>query len=198
MIIGLSSRKRCGKDTLTKIFIRKFAEHGIFSKRYAFADELKRELDPLFLLNSGESAFTEDPVEKELMRGVFIEYGTGYWRNKDPDHWIKKVAAQIKKEEKPHVSIISDARFAANEIPWIQNQGGKVIYLARIKDDGTEFPPAGKDEEENDAPLRNLADFCLSWEDFHDNLDNLAIIGEKWFYEIFGDQLDELRAKFPL
>lgn len=198
MIIGLSSRKRCGKDTLTKIFIRKFAEHGILAKRYAFADELKRELDPLFLLNAGVSAFTENLVEKELLRPTFIAWGTGYWRNKDPDHWIKKVAAQIKKEEKPHVACISDARFAVNEIPWIQNQGGKVIYLSRLKDDGTEFPPAGKDEEENDAPLRNLADFCLSWEDFHDNLDNLAIIGSEWFYEIFGSQLDELRAKFPL
>lgn len=196
MTISFAGKARVGKDVATKIFISLFAKEGILAKRYAFADELKKELDPLFLLNAGVSSFSEDSIQKELMRGVFVAYGTGFWRKKDPDHWIKKVSAAIKNFERPHVSIISDNRFP-NELHWVQ-QNGKVIYLARIKKDGQEMPFGSKDEEENDPFLRQNADYFCKWEDCGDNLEKLANIGEAWFYEIFGNQLETLREKYPI
>lgn len=188
IIYGISGKKRVGKSTITQGFINHFEKLGLRAKNYAFADELKKELDPLFLLNAGVSAFTEDPVEKELVRKVLISYGTGYWRNKDPDHWIKKLAAQFKKDEgEVDVAIISDARFAQNEIPWIKSLGGKIIYLIRIDDEGNEFPPAGIDEETNDPELRKSADFIFSWGNYSNNLEKCYYTASNWLEEILAN-----------
>jgi len=184
-IYAVAGKKRVGKSTLTQGFINHFEKLGLRAKNYAFADELKKELDPLFLLNAGVSAFTEDPVEKELCRGVMIAYGTGYWRQKDPDHWIKKLAAQLKKDEgEVDVAIISDARFAQNEIPWVKSLGGKIIYLIRTDDEGKEFPPAGIDEEINDPELRKAADFIFSWGNYENNLEKCYYTASNWLSEI--------------
>lgn len=185
IILGIAGKKRVGKSTLTQGFINQYEKMGLRAKNYAFADELKKELDPLFLLNAGVSAFTEDPVEKELLRPSLIAYGTGYWRNKDPDHWIKKLAAQFKKDEgEVDVAIISDARFASNEIPWIKSLGGKIIYLIRTDDDGNEFPPAGVDEEINDPLLRKEADFIFSWGNHNNNLEKCYYSAANWLDDI--------------
>lgn len=185
IIYGISGKKRVGKNSLSQGFINHFEKLGLRAKNYAFADELKKELDPLFLLNAGVSAFTEDPVEKELVRKVLISYGTGYWRQKDPDHWIKKLAAQLKRDEgEVDVAIVSDARFAQNEIPWIKSLGGKIIYLIRYDDNGNEFPPAGIDEEMNDPELRKSADFIFSWGNYKDNLEKCYYTASSWLDNI--------------
>jgi hypothetical protein len=196
MTLSFCGKARAGKDVATKIFLSLFAKEGILAKRYAFADELKKELAPLFLLNAGMSPFSEDPLEKELMRPCMVAYGTGFWRKKDPDHWIKKVSAAIKNFERPHIAILADNRFP-NELCWVK-ENGKALYLARTKEDGTEYPPANKDEEENDPFLRQNADYFLQWQNCEDNFEKLANIGEAWFYEIFGNQLEILREKYPI
>lgn len=195
MIYLISGNARSGKDTATKCFIDNFAKNGILAKRYAFADELKRQLDPLLLLNFGISAFTEDAKEKSLIRDLMISYGK-MCRNIDPDYWVKIVAAKIKKEEKPCVAIISDCRYP-NEFQFFAPPK-KLIHITRLDDNGEPFPPVGPDEKTFNPVLEKNADNRLICKDFHDNLENLAIIGSEWFYEIFGSQLDELRAKYPL
>ena len=198
-ILGLGGKKRVGKNTLANAFIKIFAAKNILAKQYAFADELKKELDPLFLLNAGVSAFTEDPLEKELVRKTLISYGSGYWRIKDPDHWIKRLAQNLDNQSLPHIALITDARFASNEIPWIQKQGGKIIHISRFQDNGEEFPPAGEDEERNDPLIKNMADFRFSWNNFNDNLENCYYTAAQFFNEIFAPQ-DILRWQqdFPI
>jgi len=44
MIIGVSGVARSGKDTLANNFVKIFKKIGIKAKRYALADELKREV----------------------------------------------------------------------------------------------------------------------------------------------------------
>ena len=183
MILAISGKKRVGKNFLSQGLINQLEKMGLRAKNYAFADELKKELDPLFLLNAGVSAFTEDPAEKELCRSVMIAYGTGYWRKKDPDHWIKKLAAQLKKDEQVDVAIISDVRFP-NEINWLKSIGGKIIYLIRKDDSGNEFPPAGIDEETNDPILRKEADFIFSWGDYSNNLEKCYYTAANWLDDI--------------
>ena len=198
LILGIAGKKRVGKNSLANIFLDIFAAKNIYAKQYAFADELKKELDPLFLINAGVSAFTEDPTEKELIRGVLIEYGTGFWRKKDPDHWIKRLEQNINAAI-PHIVIVTDVRFASNEAPWVKKNGGKLIYLDRLDDSGKFFPPAGKDEEENNPKLMNQADFIKVWNNFSNSSDSTGYYkGEQFFNEIFSqEQITKWQKDFP-
>lgn len=181
-----------GKNTLANCFIKKLNELGISAKSYAFADELKKELNPLFLLNAGISAFTEDPYEKELIRKTLISYGTGYWRQKDPDHWIKRLEETFKSEDDPpQVRIITDLRFASNELPWVKKNGGTVIHLSRYTDNGDLFPFAGEDEMLNDPLIEELADEKIKWNDYHDSVSTCYYKGEQFFNQIFGSRISE-------
>lgn len=196
--IAIAGRKRVGKNTLTDAFIKQFAERGIFAKQYAFADELKRELDPLFLLNAGVSAFTEDPLEKELIRKTLISYGTGYWRTKDPDHWIKRLEQTLAKNQTPHLAIVSDLRFHSNELPWVKKNGGMSIHLSRYNDNGDLYPCAGEDEMLNDPILEKMADFKLKWNNYHDDLSSCYYKATQFFQELFADKIPQWQNDFPL
>ncbi len=197
-IIGITATKRSGKDSLCKGMIDVFADKGILAKRYAFADELKKELNPLFLLNSGVSAFTEDEVEKELVRPTLIAYGTGFWRKKDPYHWLKKVESAIKKDKQPHIAIIPDVRFPEDEGKWVKDNGF-LIHLTRFDDDCACCPPAGEDEAFNDPILKKMSNYCHEWETFGE--DNLVqcYYHARWIVDsIFTDKISQWQNDFPI
>lgn len=191
----ISGTARSGKDFLTQSFIKQFAANGILARRYAFADELKRQLDPLLLLNLDISAFTEQAEEKKLIRPILLAWGQ-ICRNIDPDHWVKGVAKKIKDFYKPHIAIISDVRYL-NEFEYFSGEK-KLLHVTRLDDNGNPFPPVGVDEEKNDPILIAAAEKRIICEDFHENSEKLAIIGKQFFYEVFGDQLEDLRAKYPI
>lgn len=198
-VIGITATKRSGKDQLCKALTKSLAEKNILAKRYAFADELKRELDPLFLLNAGISAFTEDPVDKELIRPTLISFGTGFWRKKDPNHWLKKVIAAIKNDPVPHIAIISDVRFPDNEAKWVKDNGF-LIHLERYDDFGYSCcPPAGEDERINDPILKKMSNYCHKWKTFgEDNLiqcyyDSMQIVKTQ-----FADKISTWQQDFPI
>lgn len=197
-IVSVSGRKRSGKNSLANDFIKEFAAKNILARQYAFADELKKELRPLFLLNAGVDSFTEDPVEKELLRRVFISYGTGYWRAKDPDHWIKKLEKTLAENETPHVAILTDTRFYSNELPWVEKNGGITIHLSRYDDSGDLYPCAGEDEMANDPILEEKAKFALKWNNFHDNTDSRYYKSKQFFNQIFADKISQWQKDFPL
>lgn len=198
LIIAICGRKRVGKNTLCNSFLDKFKNLGIYAEQYAFADELKKEINPLFLLNAGVSAFTEDPIEKELIRKTLISYGTGYWRIKDPDHWVKRLSENLSNNPNPHIAIITDCRFASNELPWVKRNGGISIHLSRFTENGDEFPPAGEDEEVNDPPLKQMADYKISWDSYNNNLDRCYYESSKFFDQIFDEnQIKTWQKLFP-
>lgn len=195
--LGICGKKRVGKNTLGDALNKFLSARNINVKQYALADELKRELDPLFLINAGVSAFTEDPTEKELVRGTLISYGTGFWRKKDPDHWIKRLEQNINASI-PHVAIVMDVRFASNEAPWIQNNGGILIHLDRIDETGDFFPPAGEDEAYNDPLLKYMAHHKLIWNSYNNNLDRCYYESSKFFDQIFDEnQIKTWQKLFP-
>ena len=68
MIIGISGVARSGKDTLANNFVKIFKHLGIKAKRYAFADELKREVKPFLKKHSGLDSFTQDDEVKKMIR----------------------------------------------------------------------------------------------------------------------------------
>lgn len=194
--IGIAGKKRTGKNTLGESLIKFLSARNVNVKQYALADELKKELDPLFLLNAGISAFTEDSVDKELVRKTLIAYGTGFWREKDPDHWIKRVEQNINAAI-PHIAIVTDVRFASNEAPWIKDDG-ILLHVDRVNEAGEYFPPAGPDEAYNDPILKEMADHKLLWESYNDNLNECYYKGEQFFNGIFSqEQITTWQKDFP-
>lgn len=197
-IIGITATKRSGKDSLCKGMIDVFADKGILAKRYAFADELKKELNPLFLLNSGVSAFTEDEVEKELVRPTLIAYGTGFWRKKDPYHWLKKVESAIQEDKTPHIAIIPDVRFPEDEAKWVKDNGF-LIHLKRFDNVGCYCPPAGEDEAKNDPILEKISDYRHEWETFGvDNLIQCYYHARQIIEDNFADKISQWQNDFPI
>lgn len=194
-IIFLTSTARSGKDSITQGFIRALEKQGIFAKRYAFADELKKKLDPLLLLNHNISAFTEDSAEKPLIRGMLLAYGQ-MCRKIDENHWVKTVEKAIKSAEKPHLAIVSDCRYI-NEFNYF---GGEkfLLHITRYDEDNKEYPPIGTDEEINNPILKKEANFPFSWEDCGDNKEILYYKGEQLMTNLFEHKFSEWQTIFPL
>jgi hypothetical protein len=139
IIIGFGYKARHGKDTAVKAIVEARAElYDV--RRYAFADELKREASQLdqyeWCLRHGipydENPAMDDPLcqTKDGKQRAFLQwYGTEYRRAKDPYYWVKRLAARIA-AEKPQVALISDMRFK-NEFFWVKSQDGYTVKVSR-------------------------------------------------------------------
>jgi len=195
MILFCSGNARVGKDSITQGFIRALEKQGILAKRYAFADELKKKLDPLLLLNHGISAFTEDPIEKALIRPILLAYGQ-MCRKIDPDYWVKIVAAKIKSSEIPHIGICSDLRYL-NEYNYFVGEKF-LLHVTRYDESGNEYPPVGTDEEINNPILKKSANYTFSWENCGDNKEILYYKGEQLITNLFEHKFPEWKTIFPL
>jgi len=121
-ILGLTGRKRSGKDTFAQYLVR----YAGFA-RVAFADELKREVAEMIGI-----AVEELEQHKERYRGMLQDYGTRK-RYEDPTHWIAKAAAHIDWLEDTYGVwrvVVADVRFP-NEASWVRARGGGVVRLIR-------------------------------------------------------------------
>ena len=154
-VIGLCGVARCGKDSFGSFLVS--SNKKIF-KKASFAYELKKELDPFLKEKLGISAFTEDPVEKEIIRPMLICWGTDIVREKiDKNRWIKKIKQKVlENSQQGFITIVPDVRFM-NEIEWI-NADGISIY---IHQDGCET--RGHIEQET-ITLKNKTTHYFEWE----------------------------------
>ena len=100
MILGLTGLARCGKDTFCKYARDYLKSNNYESKRLAFADELKKDVDAFLIEKLGISAFTEVTEEKEIIRPMLTTWGTEIMRKKDDLHWVKKVEEVINENQK--------------------------------------------------------------------------------------------------
>jgi len=194
-IVSIAGKARSGKDSICQAFIKQLADNGILAKRYAFADELKKELDPLILFNFGISAFTEDEEEKKLIRPLLVTYGTELWRKVDLDHWIKKVEAAIKNDPRPHVACVSDTRFP-NESNWCIKNGGYLLHIDRLDETGQKIPPASEDERIYDEVLYLDSHYRFEWPTYGINDPKIEQEGRKLCDELFSGYYSEWREKF--
>lgn len=170
MIIGLTGLARCGKDTFCKYAKEYLKSNNYKSKRLAFADELKKDVDAFLIEKLGISAFTEVTEEKEIIRPMLTTWGTEIMRKKDDLHWVKKVEKIINENQKENiVSIVTDIRFL-NEIEYIHKIGGKIIHLTMIGN-----KPANDYEKQNDPLLRKNADCLVEWERYGDDALEMCI-----------------------
>jgi hypothetical protein len=166
MIIGISGVARSGKDTLANNFVTIFEALGIKAKRYAFADELKREVNSFLKEKTGLDSFTQNDDEKKIIRPFLVAYGTNIRRALNINCWIDTLKEFISKDE---IAIISDVRYE-NEADWIQ-ENGFLIHIARVSKDGNFIQPANAEEAENDPILQKKANLSYVWRTVENNED---------------------------
>ena len=127
-LIGLTGRKRAGKDTSADYLCAKYGY-----KKAAYADPLKTACQCLFGLREdqlyNQSLKEEpDPYWKLTPRYLMQFLGTDLLRKQfDPDIWIKLMEKKIGSGEG---WIITDVRFR-NEAEFIKSRGGIIIKIVR-------------------------------------------------------------------
>ena len=196
-ILGIAGYARCGKNSMARALEKVFSEKSILTKEYAFASELKKELNPLTTLNLGISTFTEDDKEKKIIRPLLICWGTQIWRELDTDHWVKKVDESIQNATFPHIALVTDVRFE-NESSWVQEKGGTILHLTRTID-GKPIEAGSLDEAKNDPIVKNKSNYCYEWGTFGDNFEQECYYKAKELVEkLFSENIPVWQKYFPI
>lgn len=171
-IIAIGGNARSGKDTLGKNLVYILKEYGINAKTYSFANQLKQETDEFLQKTLGISAFTENDDEKSIIRPFLVFWGTEVRRKNDDLVWVKQLEDSLLPNE---VAIITDLRFP-NELKWVRDNEGQVIFLSRILEDGSLVTPANDYELKNNIKISQEADNNFTWfsSDNDDLLKSLA------------------------
>lgn len=171
-IIAISGHARSGKDSLYNILERHYTKQGLKCKRFAFADELKYEVDDFLKSKVGVSAWTNNSSEKELIRPFLVFWGTEFRRGQNADYWIECMKnSEQWRNSSADVHIITDLRFS-NEYYWLKSLNSTCIYLSRELADGELLQAPNEYEQVNNAWLQSAADIDFLWPTF-DNLSDL-------------------------
>ena len=165
-IIGISGNATVGKDSFCQTLIELLAENGFTkSKRLAFADELKYEVDGFLKETMDISAFTTDVKEKQIIRPFLVWWGTDFRRDINKDHWINKLKNKIIDDEA--IYIITDVRYQ-NEFEWLKENGGFSIFLDRLDKFNNNIPPANDYELQNNQFIKSKCNIFTTWQTVED------------------------------
>lgn len=132
MIIGVSGKKRSGKDTFFRIAQKRLM--GLYSvKRYAFADPVKEYAQDYF-------GILPENVKDEENR--FILQGIGHIMREEvtKDYWINKIIRQVYQsqlKDPNEISIITDVRYRNEADAILEQEHG---LLVRVVNKNTEAP----------------------------------------------------------
>ncbi len=167
-LIGLASNATGGKDTLYSILERILKEYNIETDRIALADPLKSETSAFIKEHfNGLSSFTKDRKEKELLRPFFVVYGKIKRQLTNGKYFTDLATPRLLENIKENIlTICTDVRYMiydTDEINWLKNNNGSLVYIERINQDGSIVPPANNDEKENNEKIKQIADFHLKW-----------------------------------
>jgi hypothetical protein len=138
MIIGITGKKRSGKDTSADYII----ENYDFEKKLSIADPLKEACRILFGFNDeqlyGEVKDAMDPYWKCTPRDVFQYLGTDILRNDikkiipniGNNFFLNLLTKKIEENAETQNIVVADLRFQ-NEIDKIHDLGGIIIKVTR-------------------------------------------------------------------
>lgn len=125
LVIGITGKKRSGKDEVCEELLRLFALEGTKAERIGFADAVKEQVSRA---TGCSIEFMED--RKTLFRPLYQWWGTDYKRNLvGQDYWINIVKRKIQLSN-ADVIIIPDVRFA-NEAQFVLDCRGVNISVSR-------------------------------------------------------------------
>lgn len=159
IVIGLSGKKRAGKDFACAAMRSKGWEDGIDVHRLAFADALKQELADACGV---DVQFIEE--NKDAFRLGLQWWGTQWRRGLcRQEYWLDKASEALAKTGSP-VVVVPDVRFP-NEAQWIKSNGGVLVRINRTSG----LRPA-EDAHESETALDNYESFDFVFEnDMTDN-----------------------------
>lgn len=208
-IIQLSSVATCGKDLFFSIAKKILKRNGYNAIRFAYADPVKRDLDPFLIEKTGISAFTINPEEKKLIRPFIVSYSTTLMRKINPNIWIEKTDAYLESltsdiecfRVDTDILIGTDGRFP-NEIQYVRNLFGQTIHIKKYTNniqyttDGLNastriYTPPANEEEAYYEPLNHeMSDIKIEWEDMGKSPSEL--LDNEYLNKIVFDTLNKL------
>jgi len=125
MIIGISGKKRSGKDTVFSL-INEITDGEIRTVRTAFGDQIKREVAEVL----GVEPSTID-AEKQYYRPLLQWWGTEFRRGYCGDnYWIDKMRWSASRFYASEWLVITDVRFQ-NEAAMVKALNGVVVRVDR-------------------------------------------------------------------
>ncbi|WNN93672.1 deoxynucleoside monophosphate kinase [Arthrobacter phage CallinAllBarbz] len=166
LLVGLSGRKRAGKDTFADVLV---TDHGY--ARASFADAVRDaalRLDPVIYVDPVNSEpirlseVVEDigweraKDEHAEVRRTLQRLGTDVVRSINPDTWVDAAFAALDTEE---AVVFTDVRFP-NEADAIKERGGIIVRIER----------RGIDDGDSHASETAMDDYSVDCV-IHDNLD---------------------------
>lgn len=164
-MIGIGCTKLVGKDTLFSILNNLYPGK---LERVGLADFLKLEMDEFCKKNYGISAFTKNPVEKELIRPLFVSHGKVKRFQTRGTYWTgliqERVDAIISDGLIPICTDIRYSTYPEDEIFWLKEKNnGVYIHVNRYNKDGIKLESSISDELEQEKVLEMKADYKLNW-----------------------------------
>jgi hypothetical protein len=193
IVIGITGFAQSGKDTLYKCLEKILSERGINTERYALADELKLHLNEFTMKYLGISAFTNDPDEKALIRGLMVEYGKTQRKKTKGQYWThlldKKVEDSLFSKYVPIITDIRYQEYEKDEGYWVRKfWRGRLVHVTRF-DKGQEITAPNAEEELNIPILKGYSDFRLVWHTCKD-FDYLCSIVKEQLVDLIEQTVD--------
>jgi len=172
-IIGLSGNSTCGKDLFFKLLSLRMTDTSL--TRFALADELKYETDPIIKAKYGFSIFNCTPEQKEKVRPFLVSYGNKKRKETNGKYWIDILDDKIKKfqgNNPDSIPCVCDIRYSVyedDEADWIKEEcGGILVHIQKYKIiDGQRIftNPINNHEAKNEPILIKKANYKIIWED---------------------------------
>ena len=125
MLIGISGKKRSGKDTVGAMVVEWLNEHGFDAAQVAFADQLKDEVAEATGVNR-----RMQEMDKERWRPILQWWGVEFRRHYfGQDYWVSKMTQKLLAMDED-VAVVTDVRFR-DEADFIRASGGFVVRVER-------------------------------------------------------------------
>jgi hypothetical protein len=179
-VIGISGVAGSGKDTFLDLLSKNLPN----VKRFAFADNLKKELNPFFKDMYNVDLFTCDRATKDLLRPILVCHGKMRRIASKGRHWLTLLEKEIRQyqlENPEHHVVVTDVRYDGydnDEVSWLKNEmNGVLVHVKRYVElkDESDFPRGpittirkyieapNEDERLNDPKLQVKANFKIEW-----------------------------------
>ncbi len=166
-LIGLSGAGQVGKDSCYLILNKILKEYGIETDRIGLADPLKAELSDFTKNQYNINIFTKDIKEKEVLRPLMVAHGRIKRALTNGKYFTDIAQNRVIDNIKDGVlSIVTDIRYifySEDEVGWLKNNNGALVYIERVDASGILIPPANEDEEVNNKKIKAIADYTLLW-----------------------------------
>jgi phosphomevalonate kinase len=124
LLIGLSGKKRSGKNTVAEIFSKHLGHDRCTT--IGFADKLKQEVAHAFDV---DVPYVE--TNKELFRKTLQSWGELRREGWGKDYWINKLHHTILENFDKDYIFIADVRYR-NEMEYIRDNNGLVFRVTRL------------------------------------------------------------------